>query len=74
MTSHAARSRVAPPAKANRLARSMNNLEIVPSFARSWVRSRILGRAVPFTGTAGLEFAVMTHERVEVIIANHRRV
>ena len=74
MTSHAARSRVAPPAKANRLARSMNQLEIVPSFARSWVRSRVLGRAVPFTGTAGLEFAVMTHERVEVAIANHRRV
>jgi acyl-coenzyme A thioesterase PaaI-like protein len=35
---------------------------------------RVLRRAVPFTGTAGLQFVVMTHERVEVAIANHRRV
>lgn len=68
------RKNAVAPAKANRLARSMNNLELVPSFARSWVRSRVLGRAVPFTGTAGLEFAVMTPERVEITIANHRRV
>jgi acyl-coenzyme A thioesterase PaaI-like protein len=52
----------------------MRSLERVPGFARSWVRSRVLGRAVPFTGTAGLEFSVMTNERVEVRVANHRRV
>lgn len=74
MATASSRSKVVAPVKANRLARSMSNLEIVPPFARSWVRSRILGRAVPFTGTAGLEFVDMTHERVEVVIPNHRRV
>lgn len=68
------RKNAAVPPKANRLARSMSSLELVPSFARSWVRSRVLGRAVPFTGTAGLEFTVMTPERVEIAVANHRRV
>jgi acyl-coenzyme A thioesterase PaaI-like protein len=74
MATHAARSSAAAPVQANRLTRSMRSLERVPAFARSWVRSRVLGRAVPFTGTAGLEYVVMTHERVEVVVANRRRV
>ena len=74
MATSSARNTGAVPMKPNRLARSMRSLERVPAFARAWVRSRVLGRAVPFTGTAGLEFSVMTHERVEVRVANHRRV
>ena len=58
----------------NRLARTMRALDRVPSLVRPWVRSRVLGRAVPFTGTAGLEFVLMSPERVEVAIANRRRV
>ena len=34
----------------------------------------MLRRAVPFTGTARLDFAVMTPEQVEIGIANQRRV
>jgi acyl-coenzyme A thioesterase PaaI-like protein len=74
MATSSARNLAAVAVKPNRLARSMRSLEKVPAFARSWVRSRVLGRAVPFTGTAGLEFSVMTHKQVEVRVANHRRV
>lgn len=60
--------------KPNRLVRSLKQLDGVPAFARSWARNLVLRRAVPFTGTARLNFAVMTPERVEIAIANDRRV
>ena len=60
--------------KPNRLMRSLKQLDAVPAFARGWARNLVLRRAVPFTGTAGLDFAVMTPERVEIVIANERRV
>lgn len=58
----------------NRLVRSLQQLDVVPGFARGWARNLVLRRAVPFTGTAGLDFAVMTPQRVEIVIANERRV
>lgn len=61
-------------AQPNRLARSLAKLERVPSFLRPWARNKVMGRAVPFTGTAGLDFAHMAPERVEVAVANVRRV
>ena len=60
--------------KPNRLLRSLQQLDAVPAFARGWARNLVLRRAVPFTGTAGLDFAVMAPERVEIAIANERRV
>jgi len=64
----------AAASKPNRLARSLQQLDAVPAFARGWARNLVLRRAVPFTGTAQLDFAVMTPDRVEVAIANQRRV
>jgi acyl-coenzyme A thioesterase PaaI-like protein len=58
----------------NRLARSVAKLERVPAFLRPWVRNKVMGRAVPFTGTAGLHYAHMAPERVEISVANTRRV
>ena len=58
----------------NRLARSLAKLERVPAFLRPWARNQVMGRAVPFTGTAGLDFAHMAPERVEIAVANARRV
>ena len=46
----------------------------VPAFARTWFRSVVLRRAVPFTGTAGLRFIAMTQERAEISIANKHKV
>jgi acyl-coenzyme A thioesterase PaaI-like protein len=58
----------------NRLARTLVKLERVPAFLRPWVRNKVMGRAVPFTGTAGLRYVQMTPERVEIAVANVRRV
>ncbi|MBK7000367.1 MAG: DUF4442 domain-containing protein [Rhodoferax sp.] len=58
----------------NRLVRTLRLLERVPKPARPWLRNRVLQRAVPFTGTAGLDYILMTPERVEIAIANQRRV
>ncbi|MBC7919180.1 MAG: DUF4442 domain-containing protein [Rhodoferax sp.] len=61
-------------ARPNRLARTLAKLERVPAFLRPWVRNKVMGRAVPFTGTAGLNYVQMTPERVEIAVANVRRV
>lgn len=58
----------------NRLARTLARLDKVPAPWRQVVRNLALRRTVPFTGTAKLGFAVMTPEKVEITIANRRRV
>lgn len=49
-------------------------LSEVPGFMRAWVRNLILHRAVPFTGTARLNYVEVTPQRVVVSLANERRV
>jgi acyl-coenzyme A thioesterase PaaI-like protein len=61
-------------ARPNRLARTLAKLDLVPAPLRQHARNFVLRRAVPFTGTARLDFAVMTPEKVEIAIANERRV
>ena len=58
----------------NRLERQLERLDEVPAFARTWFRSVILRRAVPFTGTAGLRFIEMSQERTELAISNVKKV
>lgn len=62
------------PARPNHLTRALSRLERLPAFARGWVRNWVLRRAVPFTGTARLQFVEMTPQRVEMAVANTRRV
>ena len=62
------------PSPANRLVRSLQQLNSVPGFARPWARNLVLRRAFAFNGTAGLEFVEMTPQRVEIAVANHKRV
>ena len=64
----------APLAAPNRMTRQLARLSEVPAFARGWFRSVVLRRAVPFTGTAGLDFIEMSHARVEIGIRNHKKV
>ena len=59
---------------ANRLQRQLERLSEVPAFARPWYRNIVLRRAVPFIGTAGIRFVEMSAERVEVSLANERKV
>ena len=65
---------VTQPVRPNRLTRQLERLQDVPAFARTWVRSMVLRRAVPFTGTAGLQFMEMGAARVEIGIQNERKV
>ena len=58
----------------NRLERQLERLDEVPAFARTWFRSVVLRRAVPFTGTAGLRFIEMSQERTEIAIRNVKKV
>jgi acyl-coenzyme A thioesterase PaaI-like protein len=58
----------------NRLERQLERLEEVPAFARPWFRNVVLRRAVPFTGTAKLDFLQMTPAVVEIGVKNEKRV
>jgi len=58
----------------NRLERQLDRLSEVPTFARGWFRSVVLRRAVPFTGTAGLDFLQMSRSSVEIGIKNEKKV
>jgi uncharacterized protein (TIGR00369 family) len=58
----------------NRMQRQLGRLNEVPAFLRPWAQSLVLRRAVPFTGTAGLDFVTMTPGQVEIAIPNHKRV
>src|SRR3989344_1706736 len=58
----------------NKLQSSLMRLDEAPAFMRGFVQNIILRRAVPFTGTAGVKFVSLMPERVEVHLANERRV
>jgi acyl-coenzyme A thioesterase PaaI-like protein len=60
--------------RANRLVRALRKLDRLPAVVRPWARNKLLRRAVPFTGTARLDFVLMTAEKVEISVENHRRV
>ena len=58
----------------NRLERQLERLSEVPAFARPWFRSVVLGRAVPFTGTAKLRYEEMSPGSVQIFVANDHKV
>jgi acyl-coenzyme A thioesterase PaaI-like protein len=58
----------------NRLARQLERLVDVPAFARTWYQGVVLRRAVPFTGTAGLDFLQMGRGQVEIGLKNEKKV
>ena len=58
----------------NRMERQLERLNEVPAFARPWFRSVVLGRAVPFTGTAKLRYEAMSAGSVQIFVANSSKV
>ncbi len=58
----------------NRMQRQLARLSGLPRALQAPARNWVLRRAVPFTGTAGIEFVTMQPERVEVRLRNHRAV
>lgn len=58
----------------SRLARRLRQLDRLPAFLRPWLRDRVLGRAVPLVGTAGIHFEQVDSEGVILRLANRRSV
>ena len=58
----------------NRLRRALARLDRAPAGLQPWLRSWVVGRTIPFVGTAGLRIDVMEEHQVAVSIANRRRV
>lgn len=60
--------------KPNRLERTLDKLNRLPAVLRPAARNFALRRAVPFTGTAGLDFVALTPSQSDIRIANRRPV
>jgi uncharacterized protein (TIGR00369 family) len=58
----------------NRLARALAPLERLPGWMRPAVRSYVIGRTIPFVGTAGLRIEALDAGRCELSLANRRKV
>ena len=56
------------------MARVLAPLEKLPRFLQSPLRSLVLGKAVPYIGTASLQIEELTFDRAVVSVANHRHV
>ena len=56
------------------MSRLLRKLDLLPNAIRKPLRSLLLGRLVPFVGTARLSIEEVSHERVVVSIRNRRRV
>lgn len=61
-------------AATNRLAGIVSKINQLPEFARSRALSLFFGKAVPFTGTAGIRIESLDGNRCVISIANKRRV
>lgn len=58
----------------NRLHRMTSAINLLPAPLRRAALSRLLGRVVPFVGTADLVIEEMTDSRVSVLLRNRRKV
>lgn len=59
---------------ANRMQRQLRRLDRLPGLVRPVLQSALLRRAVPFTGTAGIDFVALSPERVEIRLPSVRKV
>ena len=58
----------------NKMYRSLGRLNKLPASWREAVQTRLMGRFVPFLGTAGLRFEHISREQVRVSVRNRRAV
>lgn len=61
-------------AAANKLASIVAKINQLPEFARPKALSLFFGKAVPFTGTAGIRIEALDQERCVISLKNKRRV
>lgn len=58
----------------NKFTRGLAQLDSLPQWLARPLRNRLLGRVVPLVGTARLDFVEINPNRLEIRLANHRRV
>jgi acyl-coenzyme A thioesterase PaaI-like protein len=58
----------------NRLRRELAKLDRFPAPLASWLRERIIGRTIPFVGTAGLRIHELSTARAVISLRDERRV
>lgn len=58
----------------NQLSRIVGKLQGLPAGLRQRAQTFVLGKVVPFLGTAGMQFEQVTQQRVVVSVANKRKV
>lgn len=63
-----------PMPASNRMTRLVSKFDSLPGGLRTFVQSMLLGRKVPFVGTAKLRIEEVSQTRVVVSIRNRRRV
>lgn len=61
-------------ANTNRLAGVVRRINQLPGFARPRALSLFFGKAVPFTGTAGIRIESLDQQHCEISLTNRRRV
>ena len=57
----------------NRLRRALARLDRAPGFLQDWLRSRVIGRTIPFVGTAGVEVRKIAEDEVVAHVPNERK-
>jgi acyl-coenzyme A thioesterase PaaI-like protein len=58
----------------NQMSRMVGKLSALPAGMQQWAQTFLLGKVVPFLGTAGMQFEQVTPQRVVVSVANKRKV
>ena len=58
----------------NQMSRLVGKLSSLPAGMQQWAQTFLLGKVVPFLGTAGMQFEQVTPQRVVVSVANKRKV
>ena len=60
--------------KPNKLSNTVARINLLPAGWRAGVRSFLLGKVIPYAGTSGARFDVLTHEKCVVSIRYRRKV
>jgi len=60
--------------KANKLTRIVNKVSSLPGFLQPWALSKLMGRVIPFAGTAGTRVEKLTPAECVIVMRNRRKV
>lgn len=58
----------------NRLNKVMNNIARLPKGWQPFVRSKLIGKIIPFAGTAGCSIQTLTNNECVVVLKNRKKV